>query len=403
MPQIPSLSDVSVANLRGAAQIPTEDVTPDQPYSSVPYEIGDIDLVSISARFDVRKLISNFQQSFMGPRLKTSWKDETLASPVFARLELQRRFKQRDGSWGPWVEVSRTKNDQYEDLLEELPLNLEQSQFGVDMWMSQFMNSQVQADILQPEPYLFTISRLDWLAPDYLEEALKILDRQEQQDRREQIEERRERRESATGTRRGDDRRPATGRTPARRPAGREVNPLDRMMGIEEMRTQRTATQKERTVDDVKKDFQQEFLGDDPKIESIQDPLLVWVHDDSLDPGKTYQYRIRIGVFNPIAGKNWFVDEQTEYKDQLVLWSDFTEPTNEIEIPQRVYMFPMDVIAGTDAATGEEGIRVQVAKFYQDNGAISILIFIPGSLLGMKLRIPKKILSQRIWMSMRLS
>ncbi|MHC4554610.1 MAG: hypothetical protein ACYSUS_04845 [Planctomycetota bacterium] len=185
LPVIPPLTDVQVASLRGAAQVPTEKVGPDQSYEMVPRDVEDVDLVTISSRFDVQALFNEFQQKFAGPRLKTAWKDQRLAKPVFARLELQRRVKQENEGWGQWEFVPRTQIDSYRDLLQDLPMTMEESQFGVDAWLSQYDRQDVQFDILQPEAYLFTISRLEWMSPEFLDEALEIMKKQEQQDMRE--------------------------------------------------------------------------------------------------------------------------------------------------------------------------------------------------------------------------
>ncbi|MHC4759948.1 MAG: hypothetical protein ACYS9H_01185 [Planctomycetota bacterium] len=131
LPKIPPLTDVQIGSMRGAAQVPIEQVGPDQSYEMVPKEVEDVDLVTISSRFDVQALFNEFQQKFAGPRLKTAWKDQRLAKPVFARLELQRRVKKKDESWGQWERVSRTRIDSYRDLLHDLPMTMGESQFGV--------------------------------------------------------------------------------------------------------------------------------------------------------------------------------------------------------------------------------------------------------------------------------
>ena len=114
----------------------------------------------------------------------------------------------------------------------------------------------------------------------------------------------------------------------------------------------------------------------------MRDPLLVWVHDDTPKPGKTYQYRIRIAVFNPIAGKDWFQSDQTDFKDQLVLWSDYSEPTDAVFIPKRTYVFPMGVVADKDAPDDIEGVQVEVAKYYLGRWRDFDFDVIPGQVIG---------------------
>ncbi|MHC5119928.1 MAG: hypothetical protein ACYSO7_00155, partial [Planctomycetota bacterium] len=375
LPVIPPLTDVQVASLRGAAQVPTEKVGPDQSYEMVPRDVEDVDLVTISSRFDVQALFNEFQQKFAGPRLKTAWKDQRLAKPVFARLELQRRVKQENEGWGQWEFVPRTQIDSYRDLLQDLPMTMEESQFGVDAWLSQYDRQDVQFDILQPEAYLFTISRLEWMSPEFLDEALEIMKKQEQQDMREKQEERRKNSTNLTGRR----------RTQTRQPSRRERENI--------ASPTRTAARKERDADDVRTDFEKELLDEDSDIGSMRDSLLIWAHDDSAKLGKTYQYRIRIGVFNPIAGKDWFQDDQAD-KNQLVLWSDYSEPTDAVSILKRVYVFPMGVVADKDAPDDIEGVQVkdapddiegvqvEVAKYYLGRWRDFDFDVIPGQVIG---------------------
>ena len=373
LPSIPSLSEAMVGRLRGAAKIPTEEIGPDRPYASSMNEIGDIDLVTVSARFGVQSLYNNFQQSFMGPRLKTSEKDPRLAAPVFARLELQRRTQQNHDEWGQWEVVSRTAIDPQRKLLEELPMVLDESSFGVDIWMSQYADQDVQHDILQPEAYLYTVSRLKWMSPEFLDEALDLMKRQEQQAARERQEELRLRRSTNSTDRRRTPTRPTT--TRGRR--GNEMTGRENIGGLS-----RTAAREERDADDVRTDFENALLNENSDIQSMRDPLLVWAHDDTAEPGKTYQYRIRIGVFNPITGKDWFQKDQADYKNQLVLWSDYSEPTTEVSVPKRIYVFPMNVIADKDASNGTVGVQVEVAKYYLGQWRDFDFDVYPGEVIG---------------------
>ena len=392
LPEIPPLTDISVEPLRGAARIPTEELAPEFSYESAPFEVEDIDLVSVSARFDVQGLVNNFQQSFMGPRLTRAEKDPRLAKPVFAQMDLQRRVEQPDGSWSDWQSVSRTRIDVYQKLIEDLPTQMGQLPYGVEVLMSQFASQKVQHDILQPESYTFTVSRLNWMAPEFLAQAQEILDKEEEKARREAIEERqrqRERNERGTRyreprrtTRDTRDRRTTTRRTPDRRRENEMLMPGMPGYELERARSERTEARREKTVEDIQEDFEEELLEEKQDVMSVQDPLLVWAHDDTAEPGKTYQYRIRIGVFNPIAGKDWFQQDQADYKDQVVLWSDFSEPTDQIEIPQRIYMFPMDLIASANGSEKAAGVQVEVMKYFLGRWRDYDFDVYPGQIIG---------------------
>jgi hypothetical protein len=390
LPTIPPLTEVAVASLRGAAQLPTDEVGPDQPYKMVAGEIGDVDLVTVSARFNAQILYNNFLQSFKNPRLKSSWQDAALARPVLARLELQRRTLQSDGNWGEWETLPRTKIDSYKKMLEELPESLEQSQYSVDLWKSQFDNTNIQLDIMQPEAYLYTISRIKWMPPKYLDEALEILKKQEQTQERQRREEltRMRTTQSTPDTRRPTTERRTTTRPqtqPRSRPGARGGEAAPDMFGFgleTPAMTPRPEVRKERTVADVEKDMQKDMLTDKSSIETIKEPVLVWAHDDTAAPGRTYQYRLRLGVFNPIAGKDWFQSDQVAYKNQTILWSNYTEPTAAMYVPRRIYAFPMDVITAKDGSNGIEGVKVEVDKYYLGRWRDFEFDVYPGQIIG---------------------
>lgn len=376
IPSIPSLTDVKTAVVRGAAQVPVQEVTPGMPYESVETKPTDIDFVTVSAHFDLQRLYNNFQLSFANPALKSSWKDNRLATPVLARVELQRRVKMENGTFGEWSDVPRAKIDPYKKLLEQLPLQADQMQFGVDVWMSQYQSEEVQLDILQPASYVFVVSRTEWMPPEYLIETFEILQKQSEQQKREAIEERRKARE----TERGIERRPATGRQPAATP-GRPAITDPRMMGIETVR-ERPITRKERTLQDVEKDMQDAMLAKGTRLDNMREPVLIWAHDDTVQPGQTYEYRIRIGAFNPITGKDWFQKDQLAFKDQTVLWSDYFELTEAVDIPKMLDIFPVDILKAKDDSKDINGVKVEVAKYYMGKWQTHEFDVYPGETIG---------------------
>lgn len=388
LPMIPGLSEIQIAHLRGAAQIPVE-----QSDSEITYPGGggldDVDLITVSSRFDVQMLYDNFQKSFDGPRLKTSWKSPHLAKPVFAKMELQRRTHQEDGTWGDWQIVPSARIDVNRELFEELPLTLNNSPFGVeDYWMPQFDQQDVQLGILQPHSYEFMISLLEWMPPEFLEESRQIAARQKQKAKREALEERRseETEKRRTEGRRAD--RPAA-RRPARAEAGRDrgaINDPFARGGMDETGIRGRRAPKERTIEDVKKDVNKALLTEIANVSRLREPLLVWAHDDTVTPGGTYQYRLRLGLFNPIAGKDWFTDEQSAYKNQTVLWSPYSEVTEAISIPRRVYVFPKDVVTQKDQTKKAQAVEVEVMKYQMGQWHDHEFEVVPGQAIGYKVQ-----------------
>lgn len=396
VPRIEPLTEVAVASLRGAAQIPTDEVRPDMPYQTMPWELGDVDLVTVSAKFNIQALTNSFQQSFTGPRLlKTTWKDASLAKPLFAQLRLERREQLEDGTWGEWTAVNRTKIDMYKSLLESVPLTTDQLQYDMKICMGQYSDKAIQRDILQPQAYMFAISRTEWQPPVYLQETLDILKKQQDLKLKQQREDRAKLMNAPT-----TDRRPETARpNPAdrrqqqqqqdnrRQPEGRRGvrDPQMFEMGFEDPAlAARPPVKRERTVEDVKNDLKKVVLDEKTDPETMREALLVWAHDDSTTPGKSYQYRLRLGVFNPIAGKNWFRNDQSQFKDQVVLWSAYTEPTEAVFVQKRIHVFPIEMIAADANPDGTQGVKVEVAKYNIGQWKKQTFDVFPGQIIGQK-------------------
>lgn len=397
LPEIAPLTDVAASNLRGAAQKPLEQAAGMEmmDMTAMSQTLEDVDLVTVSARFNMQSLFNGFQQSFFGPRLKPGWKDANLAKPVFARLELQRRELLEGGTYSEWSSVPRTQIDPYKKLIEELPLTTDQLQFGVGVgiWMSQYTDKLIQRDILQPQAYSFVVTRSEWMPPTYLQEAFDLIKKQDELRERQLREERAKRLEETTnmneqigGGRRPEAARPTPTRPERRQPEGRRgrENPMMIEMGMPETAAPTRPVRKERTLDDVKADAKKALFDDRTDLAATREPVLIWAHDDTAQPGKTYQYRLRLGVFNPIAGKNWFREDQTKYKDQVVLWSEFTGPTSDIYVPKRVHVFPTELLTAKNSPNAMEGVKVEVAKYNIGRWHTQTFDVFPGQIIGQK-------------------
>lgn len=378
VPEIPPLEDVQMAFIRSAAYVPMEEVSPELPYEMVPTQIGDVDLVTISARLDVRRIVQQFQSAFMGLGVRAAHKDSVLATPVAARLEIQRREQLEDGSWGAWGRVPMPQTVAYRKIFEQLPERAEDLPAGgVQIQIEQYKDRIKQAALLQQRAYDFATSRYQyWMPPSYLEEVQKLIQQQRDEARRaQQIQQ-----ETAAPV---GGRRTAPPTQPARRPRG-AVRPSAEPETLPEMGIGERPTRpgvRQRTVEDIYRDYQKELLVDDWWKRT--EPLLIWAHDDTAKPGKTYQYRMRIGFFNPIAGKDWFKPNQQEFKNQVVLWSPFAETLarkNEpllAAIPKKLHIFPMDI-----SKTDPTAVQVQVSKFYLGRWRSEKFEVLPGQVIG---------------------
>ena len=112
-------------------------------------------------------------------------------------------------------------------------------------------------------------------------------------------------------------------------------------------------------------------------------PLLFWVFDDTVEPGKAYQYRVRFGVFNPVAGTGQFVDRDMDKKNQVILWSPYSEVTKPIEIQKMMYLFAKDVQDKASTATVEVA-RYTLGYWHSQDFQVK-----PGEAIG-KVTEPKK-------------
>ncbi len=111
------------------------------------------------------------------------------------------------------------------------------------------------------------------------------------------------------------------------------------------------------TASEVYWDFAKEMIAYREDLSKRDKPLLFWVFDDTVEPGKVYQYRVRLGVFNPVAGTNQFVERDMDKKNQVILWSPYSEVTKSVEIQKMIYLFAKDVQDKASTAT------VEVARF----------------------------------------
>jgi len=81
-----------------------------------------------------------------------------------------------------------------------------------------------------------------------------------------------------------------------------------------------------------------------PAAPETEAPLLpefvlatVWAHDLSMRPGRTYQYRMRVSVFNPVYGSTECEDEEARWTPELT--GEWSEPTESVTIPRLVHFY----------------------------------------------------------------
>lgn len=418
VPWVGEVADAAISYIRAVAYEPVIEIDEQNRYDMTVSRPNDIDFVTVAAKFDVPGLYQRFYDSFAGGDVeKEGWRDPCLAEPVFAAVQLQRQELDADGSWGQWQIVPRTRIDLYKKMFESVEEVQDLPPGGIKVRLLQFDDAQVRMALLQPEAYKIASAKEEWFPPSlhkkYVEyrqeiEAEKerrareaeILDKQQEQEKkRKEREERREDRRGRTsdtgsfqnqyGGRRDSTRREdrfGTGRDIRSRRDRGDLGDGTEVLSRREEREERAREREARlaelretsraTLDDLYRELEGILITRQTDLKKLREPLLFWAHDDTLEPGNSYRYRIRLGVFNPIAGTNKFVEQDEGLKNKIVLWSEFSEVQEIVNVPETMYFFPRDVKETARLVT------VNVAKYtlgywYSKDFAVK-----PGEVIG---------------------
>jgi hypothetical protein len=410
LPEIPEVTGVAADAIRTVVYRPIEEVDRDLPYAQAQTELGDLDLVSVQGSVDIPKLLAAFRASFAHPRLRADWIDERLALPLFAAVGLERRAQNADGSWSEWGRVGPTKINTYKKVMG-IPDTMGELDLSLSVKMDLLRPQEIQKALLQPTPYDIASPKERWLAPSYHQEYRKLRTKEEDLANREEREKKQQEIKQAQdlqkNSRTATD--PARSRTPQRQPArqtrddrqttphgGRRpgntrMTPEEEayMMGGDPSRMAGGPRPKpERTSEDVVRDFEKKRLTDRTDLTKLTEPAMFWAHDDSLPGPGIYQYRIRLGVFNPIAGKDWVADDQKDLKEQVILWSPYSETTAPIRIEPMYYFFPQKYLAEQDM------LEVKVAKFHLGQWRSEPFQVHRGEMIGSQVEVKNKSLDE---------
>jgi hypothetical protein len=101
----------------------------------------------------------------------------------------------------------------------------------------------------------------------------------------------------------------------------------------------------------------------------------IWAHDDQVVAGKTYRYKMRYRLKNPIFGTN-AADNQA-LVDQFALVSEFSEWTTPITVPSLVNFF----VAG-GVVKGRATVAFEVFRWDQGQQKMERFEVAPGDLVG---------------------
>jgi len=417
LPRIGAVGEVEVEHIRAAAYVPTGVITPENTYSKAPTEPNDIDLITVEAKFDIRDLYERFKQCFVDD-VEQQYSDPCLAKPIFAAVQLQRQELGENASWSDWVNIPRSKIDHYGELFESVEDAGILPPGRLKVWKLQFDDWQLQMDLLQPEAYAMASAKEEWYPPvihrkfldiqrkENIEDARKA--REDEQKNNDRSDSRRSRTSAFGGTTGraggraggrisgaggggmdglyggvgGDTSRRRSGRSGSSRAGAPSLE--GGQGGLTSRRRRGTTrgrpteqgigglgaegymmgglpgdrlTRRGPSMYDVYEELDKIQLTSRTLLEKMKEPLVFWAHDDTVEPRKHYRYRIRLGVFNPIAGTNKLSEQDISRKDEVVLWSEFSDVTEPVEIPGRLYFFAKHIREPANVVT------VQVSKY----------------------------------------
>ena len=375
LPAVGEVNDVSVEHIRAVAYIPTETVEEDSTYDMVGHEPNDLDFVTVEAKFDVARLYENFYKNFAGEGVQEDWRDPLLAQPVFAAVELQRQEQVADGTWSDWRTVPRTRIDNRKRMfeitedVEKMPMG------GMKIQMLQFNDNNVRKNLLQPPPYVIASANEEWFPPSLhkkFSEYRRNIKTQEKREIKAAVKEERVRSREEARAERTQKMAEAKSRltkptdTESEEPEGATYSPG--MPVLKKPPVKKGVGEKERAQKGKEKEASKpivDFYGELNKIlitdkidfAQMRAPIVFWAHDDTIEPRKSYRYRIRLGVFNPIAGTDQAGEQDNLLKNKVVLWSSFSDASGVVAIPGRLYFFPRE------AQEAAKSVIVQVSKY----------------------------------------
>jgi len=106
----------------------------------------------------------------------------------------------------------------------------------------------------------------------------------------------------------------------------------------------------------------------------------VWFHDDTVEPGKTYRYRMRVRLWNRYVGQLKPV-KNDDLARQAVIVGAWSLPTRPVTVPPNTYFFVRGAVPGSDSAS------VEVWKWRKGRWVKELFDVRVGDVIGGKKRI----------------
>jgi hypothetical protein len=386
IPLIGEIDEVLAEHIRTVAYVPNGEAGRENVYGPDNSEPNDIDFVTVEAKFDVSGLYKRFNECFAGEDVRQDWRDPHLAVPIFAAVQLQRQELLSNGSWSDWQTVPRSKIDYRKRMFEIVEDINDLPAGGIKVRLLQFNDAGVRIDLLQPESYRIASTKEEWFPPSlhekYLEyqKEIDVIARREAKGEREGGRPERRSRPEGRGSLSGVGTAAGTGTEGIGMGSSTSARKTSSRKSQTERETEKERPQKSKeiskTIDDIYQEFDEILISDKTDLTKMDKPLLFWATDDTVEPGNSYQYRIRLGIFNPIAGTNQVSERDKYLKNKVILWSKFSDTTETVDIPKMLYLFPCDWQETSKAVT------VQVSKYVLGYWYSKDFTVKPGELIG---------------------
>ncbi|MBP9025192.1 MAG: hypothetical protein KBH81_03495 [Phycisphaerae bacterium] len=103
--------------------------------------------------------------------------------------------------------------------------------------------------------------------------------------------------------------------------------------------------------------------------------VAVWFHDDTVESGKSYRYRLRVNLWNRYLGKFAALKDREQAKLPVLL-GDWSLPGEPVTVPPAAYFFV------TSAPPGKDTVGVTVYKWHKGERVSKIFYVGVGDLIG---------------------
>lgn len=371
--------------------------------SAQPFDIAS---VSVEVTYDGTKLNDMYRTAGQGEvrALPFNWVN---AIEAFG-LQLERQERQADGSWGGSTLINSMPGRKAE--FEWLEEDAEAGSLGRDQLASSARIALEEAfDYRRPLP-LPMIAGPQWQPPTVLQQELAAQGGADKQDEANQLNRRRAglvRRLETIDTQIEESGRDRGGDEGGRGPRGpRQGEPGGQP---ESRQMQRLRQQKEQLEGQIAEiDAEITELGYDPETgapievagfeDTTDDARLLeesqarlWAHDVTAQPGKSYRYRARLAVNNPMYGREpVLLESQRPLAASPIIFSEPSEWSDPVVVAPKTAFFLTSASDGRGGALGpsEPSASIEVYTFYYGYYRRSTLTLRPGDLVSTEADMP---------------